>query len=198
MSLNRSPSTSEARFPREGFSEVRPGTRRLREGERFFSPRGSPSRATDRSVRAHKSPSIEGWRPSGLRLCALPLAAAIIGQPFNLSSSAHSSHRDQPIRLIVITDSGDRDHAAGEVEEDLPDGMGWHLVVTTDGCPLTFSPGVGQAFNRVHSRAAARSRRHDRGERIEVEFDDRLQGFSGGCAAQAVWQRLPPTGVVRL
>jgi hypothetical protein len=45
---------------------------------------------------------------------------------------AHSSHRDQPIRLIVITDSGDRDHAADGVEEDLPDGMGgiWSSPLT--------------------------------------------------------------------
>jgi hypothetical protein len=60
-------------------------------------------------------------------------------------NSADSGHRDQPIRLIVITQTGDRDHAAHLVEEVPGVQHGVALVVTTDGCSVSFLPGVRQA-----------------------------------------------------
>ena len=69
----------------------------------------------------------EAWLPAWL--CA---TWAWVVERNSAAWHAHSSHRDQPIRLIVITDSGDRDHAAGKVEEGLPDGMGgiWSSPLT--------------------------------------------------------------------
>jgi hypothetical protein len=61
------------------------------------------------------------------------------------STTADSGHRDQPIRLIVITKTGDRDHAAHLVEEVPGVQHGVALVVTTDGCSVSFLPGVRQA-----------------------------------------------------
>ena len=53
--------------------------------------------------------------------------------------SADSGHRDQPIRLIVITQTGDRDHAA-HLGRGVPGAQhGVALVVTTDGCSLSHS-----------------------------------------------------------
>ena len=49
-----------------------------------------------------------------------------------------------------------------------------------------------------HSVPPVAAWRHDRGEPIEVEFDDSLQGFGGGGVAQALRQCLPPGGVFRL
>jgi hypothetical protein len=62
-----------------------------------------------------------------------------------LEPDADSGHRDQPIRLIVITQTGDRDHAAhlGRGVPGVPHGVA--LVVTTDGCSVSFLPGVRQA-----------------------------------------------------
>ena len=58
---------------------------------------------------------------------------------------ADSGHRDQPIRLIVITQTGDRDHAA-HLGRGVPGGQhGVALVVTTDGCSLSFLRGLRQA-----------------------------------------------------
>ena len=52
---------------------------------------------------------------------------------------ADSGHRDQPIRLIVITQTGDRDHAA-HLGRGVPGAQhGVALVVTTDGCSLSHS-----------------------------------------------------------
>src|SRR3954468_18192083 len=42
------------------------------------------------------------------------------------------------------------------------------------------------------------ARRRDSGEGIEVEFDDRLQGFGGCAVVQAVRQGVPPRDVFRL
>lgn len=59
--------------------------------------------------------------------------------------AAHSGHRDRPIRPIVITRTGDRDHSARQ-DRGVPGGRhGRHLVVTTDGCPVSFFDGVRQA-----------------------------------------------------
>ena len=59
--------------------------------------------------------------------------------------TAHSGHRDQPIRPIVITQTGDRDHAA-HPDRGVPGVQrGMVLVVTTDGCSVSFLPGVRQA-----------------------------------------------------
>ena len=53
--------------------------------------------------------------------------------------TADSGHRDQPIRLIVITQTGDRDHAA-HLGRGVPGAQhGVALVVTTDGCSLSHS-----------------------------------------------------------
>jgi hypothetical protein len=60
-------------------------------------------------------------------------------------NAADSGHRDQPIRLIVITQTGDRDHAAhlGRGVPGVQHGVA--LVVTTDGCSVSSLPGVRQA-----------------------------------------------------
>src|SRR6185503_14259201 len=57
---------------------------------------------------------------------------------------ADSGHRDQPIRLIVITQTGDRDHAAhlGRGVPGVQHGVA--LVVTTDGCSVSLLAGVRQ------------------------------------------------------
>jgi hypothetical protein len=60
------------------------------------------------------------------------------------SQGAHSGHRDRPIRPIVITPAGDRDHAA-RLDRGVPGGRhGRYLVVTTDGCAVSFFSGVRQ------------------------------------------------------
>ena len=63
----------------------------------------------------------------------------LAGLDFPNTVVADSGHRDQPIRLIVITQTGDRDHAA-HLGRGVPGAQhGVALVVTTDGCSLSHS-----------------------------------------------------------
>ena len=48
------------------------------------------------------------------------------------------------------------------------------------------------------SIAAIAAWRHDRGKRVEVEFDDLAQSFGGGTVAEAVAQCLVPAGILGL
>jgi hypothetical protein len=74
-----------------------------------------------------------------------PCCAAAGPLACSTTYSADSGHRDQPIRLIVITQTGDRDHAAhlGRGVPGVQHGVA--LVVTTDVCSVSFLPGVRQA-----------------------------------------------------
>jgi hypothetical protein len=79
-----------------------------------------------------------------VRLASLPNPTTAVELGDN-GQSADSGHRDQPFRPIVITCTGDRDHAARLAEEFLTGSSGWSLIVTTDGCPVSSFRGVRQA-----------------------------------------------------
>jgi hypothetical protein len=90
--------------------------------------------------------SIVQLRLSDIRLCRPRQWGAcwLAGQ------FADSGHRDQPIRLIVITQTGDRDHAAHLVEECLVCSMRWHW-----SSPLTVVPSHSSlVFVKRHERDA--------------------------------------------
>src|SRR5271168_1029103 len=82
-------------------------------------------------------------------------------------------------------------------EECLVGRHGRHLVVTTDGCPVSFFGGVRQARS-CRSITSKSAWWFDRGDGIEIEFDDRSQRLSGSRVAQSLRHRLPPCGAFRL
>src|SRR4051794_40285869 len=66
--------------------------------------------------------------------------------------------------------------------------------------PVEFSPEVPieNSPRRYASIAPVATRRHDRGKRVEAEFDDGLQGFGGDAVSETLGQGVVPGGILGL
>ena len=101
---------------------------------------------------------------------------------------ADSGHRDQPIRPIVITCTGDRDHVARLGEGCLAGSMDgiWSSPLTV--VPSHFCGAVVKHLNRVRSPAAGRWRRGQRDRDQRSPAGPRRWWCLGSCRAGS-WTR---------
>src|ERR1700722_14815119 len=82
-------------------------------------------------------------------------------------------------------------------EECLVGRHGRHLVVTTDGCPVSFFGGVRQARS-CPSITSKTAWWFDRGDGIEIGFHNPSPCFRGWRVAQSLRHCVPPCGAFRL